>query len=57
MICRCYRCEKAIHGAGKWVPIKIGRMSSEAFVCAECAKVMCNGNNQRLHSVCDPRPP
>ena len=45
LICRCYRCEKAIHGAGKWVPIKIGRMSSEAFVCPECAKVMCNGNN------------
>ena len=43
MECRCYRCEKKIIGAGKWVPIKIGLMSSEAFVCAECAKVMDHG--------------
>lgn len=56
MICRCYRCEKAIHGVGKWVPIKIGRVSSEAFVCPECAKVMIHGNDNRFHPADNPQP-
>ena len=55
MICRCYRCEKAIHGVGKWVPIKIGRVSSEAFVCPECAKVMIHGNDNRFHPADNPQ--
>lgn len=40
MICRCYRCERRIDGAGKWVKVSVGRVPVDVFVCFECARVM-----------------
>lgn len=40
MICRCYHCEKQIT-VGVWVNIHVGKVTSQVFVCKDCAKVMC----------------
>ena len=40
MVCRCYRCERQITGAGRWVSVKVGKITTQVFVCLDCAKVM-----------------
>lgn len=39
MTCTCYRCEKKIT-VGEWATIRVGKITSQVFVCKDCAKVM-----------------